>query len=301
MQAHKLGKVLAASGLASLLLAHASVCAAQTAAQGPDPLPTLGFEPNRAPRPILAASSAVLSDADVEGAPKMTDVRAAAPQLAFTYTAYGAQAKAVGAQGYGGALFASGQNAVLGGGAMVWGAPVQRLTLIGDAQRNVWGNFSPSVAAVVHLLGRPYAGWSLGGLGKLKVDGFAGGPSKDEIEAELEVGALVSLTEARWHLDMNAIGGRGLGDDGEMDIEGRLRIGRDLGKWARVGLDGQFRARVAGPRYLPNGRTYDFSGGAQMLLGDRGFYGALTAGPSTAGTTSTAVGFASMIAVGGST
>jgi hypothetical protein len=178
---------------------------------------------------------------------------------------------------------------------------MNRLTLIGDAQRNAWGNFSPSLGLVAHVLGRPNLGWSLGGLAKFKVDGFAGGPNKDEIETELEIGALASLSQAAWHLDINAIGGRGLGDDGETDVEGRLRLGRDLGRLVRLGLDGQIRARVAGPRALPNGRTYDFSAGPQLFVGSSGFYGSMTAGPSTMGLTSSEVGMASMIAVGGTT
>jgi hypothetical protein len=91
-------------------------------------------------------------------------------------------------------LAATGQASTLGGGVAVWGAPLERLTLIGDAQKNIYGNFSPALAAVVPLLGERRHGWSLGALGKFKVDGFASGPQRNEIESELELGALISFS-----------------------------------------------------------------------------------------------------------
>ena len=91
------------------------------------------------------------------------------------------------------------------------------------------------------------------------------------------------------------------GDDGETDAEGRLRFGYDLGSLLRLGLDGQARARLGGPRYLPNGRTWDFAGGPQLLLGTGALYGAITAGPATQGLTSDGVGVAAALAVGGTT
>jgi hypothetical protein len=227
------------------------------------------------------------------------DLRAAVPQLAYAFSAYGAFPKTVGAQGYGSGLFASEQDVVLGGGATVWGSPIRRLTLIADAQRNPWGNFSPSAAVLVHLLGSATRGWSFGALGRFKVDGFAGGSNKDEIESEVELGALLSLSEAAWHLDLNTIAGRGTGDEGEMDVESRLRLGRDIASLIRIGVDGQFRARVDGPRYLPNGRTWDFALGPQLFVGSNAFYAAVTAGPSTMGLTSDAIGFSSILAIGG--
>jgi len=64
------------------------------------------------------------------------------------------------------------------------------------------------------------------------------GPNKDEIESEVEIGALLSFAGSRWHLDADAIGGRGSGDDGETDVESRLRAGLDLGPWVRAGSMG---------------------------------------------------------------
>lgn len=250
---------------------------------------------------VLPPPSPVKDEAERAEVAPPRDLRAALPQLAYAFSAYGAFPKTVGAQGYGSGLFASEQDAQLGGGATVWGSPVRRLTLIADAQRNPWGNFSPSAALLVHILGSATRGWSFGALGRFKVDGFAGGSNRDEIESEVELGALLSLNEAAWHLDLNTIAGRGTGDEGEMDVEGRLRLGRDIASLVRVGVDGQFRARVDGPRYLPNGRTWDFAIGPQLFVGSNAFYAAVTAGPSTMGLTSDAIGFSSILAIGGAT
>jgi hypothetical protein len=229
------------------------------------------------------------------------DVKNEVPILAYTYQAYGASKGTVGAQAYGLGLGASGQKGILGGGVTVWGAPMERLTLIGDAQRNVLGNFAPSVAAVFRLLGTPGDGWSLGALGKFKVDGFTGGPTKDEMESEIELGLLTSYVREGWHLDLNAIAGRGTGDDGETDAEGRLRIGKDVSQFVRLGIDGQARVRMAGPKYLPNGQIWDFAAGPQIMIGSRAFFGALTGGPATMGLLSPNLGWTVVATVGGAT
>jgi hypothetical protein len=64
-------------------------------------------------------------------------------------------------------------------------------------------------------------------------------------------------------------------------------------------LDGQFRLRVAGPKYLPNGRSWDFAAGAQTVVGNQHFFGAFTFGPSTMGVLTRAVGVVGMLALGG--
>jgi hypothetical protein len=228
------------------------------------------------------------------------DIRQTIPNVAYAYSAHGARARTLGAQAYGVGLTAAGQRGTLGGGVSLWGSPIDRVTLIGDGQRNLFGDFSPSFAIVGRLLGAD-DGWSLGALGKFKVDGFAGGPQRDEVESEIESGLLLSYAHAAWHLDANAIGGVGTGDEGEVDAEGRLRFGRDVGSLLRLGVDGQARLRVAGPRTLPNGRTWDFAAGAQALVGSRLFFGALTLGPTTTGTLTDAVGWHALLSIGGST
>ena len=236
-----------------------------------------------------------------EAEPRSTpnDVRSEIPIVAYAYTAYGASAGSVGAEAYGLGRVASGQRAISGGGATVWGSPVDRLTLIGDGARDMFGNFAPSAAVVVRIAGKPGDGWSLGALGKFKIEGFGTGP-KGETESEIETGLLVSYARAVWHLDANAIGGMGTGDDGEVDVEGRLRLGRDLGRLARIGLDGQLRVRAAGDKPLPGGRRWDFAGGPQFLIGSGHFFGALTAGPATMGVVDN-VGWTAIASLGGTT
>jgi hypothetical protein len=228
------------------------------------------------------------------------DVKGSVPIVAYAYSARGAPAKTVGAYGYGLALDASGQDAVLGGGVTVWGSPVDRLTLIADAPRDISGRFTPSVAVTGRILGKPERGWTFGLLGKWKAEGFGVGPHGDEIESELEGGLLLSLNDDVWHLDLNALGGGGTGPAGEADTEARARFGYDLGRLVRLGLDGQVRFRVAGPKYLPNGRTWDFVAASQLMVGSSNFFGAFTAGPTTMGVQSEAVGGTAVLSFGGS-
>jgi hypothetical protein len=262
-------------------------------------MPALAQDPATPPQPLEWPKHGDQPTGTTEPARHQTrDTRADVPLAGYAYGARGAPAKSVGAQGYGLGLAAPGQSSVLGGGAMVWGAPVERLTLMADAMRNVWGNFAPSAAALFRILGDE-KGWSLGALGKFKIDGFAAGPRKDEVESELELGALVSFAQAGWHLDLNAIGGRGLGDDGEMDSEGRFRLGYDVGRYVRLGLDSQARVRVGGPKYLPNGRIWDFAAGSQVMVTGGRFFGTFLAGPATMGLVSDKVGATAMLAFGG--
>jgi hypothetical protein len=251
--------------------------------------------------PIAASSEQAQSDETAAAATEPAvpvDPRGAIPLVAYTYSAFGVPGRSVGAAAYALSLSAAGQNAVVGGGGSVWWAPVERLTLIGDAQRNVYGNFSPSLGLVARLAGSRADGWSLSGIGKFKIDGFASGPDQDEIESEVEVGALVSFAQFGWFIDANAILGRGTGDDGEVDAEGRLRFGRDIGESLRLGFDGQVRDRLAGPRYLPNGRTWDFAAGAQAVVTVGNFFGSVTVGPATAGLLSSKIGLTALASVG---
>jgi hypothetical protein len=259
----------------------------------------------------LVACSAISSTAfaqsgDIAGgaAPERSesrDVRREVPLVAYTYSAAGVTAKTYGVQAYGLGLFASGQDSVVGGGGAVWGSPIDRLTLVVDGQRNLSRDFSPSATAIVRILGDGREGFTLGGLGKFKIDGFGKGPDGEEVESEIEAGALLSYASAGFHLDLNAIYGVGLGDEGEMDAEGRLRAGYDVGTWARVGIDSQARRRVAGPLNLPNGRSWDFAAGPQFLAYSGNFFGAVTAGPTTMGLISDKVGYTALLSVGGTT
>jgi hypothetical protein len=121
-----------------------------------------------------------------------------------------------------------------------------------------------------------------------------------ELEHEVEGGLLLGYAEAHWHFDANAIVGFGLNDSHEVDIEGRVRIDRELGSRVRLGIDGQVRGRAHGTELLAGGRTADFQAGPQLLVGLGHFYTTLTAGPSTTGV-GNGVGFTTIAAVGGTT
>jgi len=245
----------------------------------------LADAPNDAPEPVVTTK----------------DVKNEIPNVAFAYTAHGVSAGTIGVQAYGLAVGAGGggQRSFLGGGGTVWASPIDRLTLIADGSRDFSGNFAPSAAAIVRLLGAPGDGFTLGALGKFKVEGFATGPD-GEIESEIETGLLLSYAKYGWHGDLDAITGFGTGDDGEIDGEARLRLGRDVGRFVRVGLDGQARYRFAGTNALLGGRKGDFAAGPQLLVGTRNFYGSLTAGPATMGVESN-LGWTSIVAIGGAT
>jgi hypothetical protein len=245
-------------------------------------------------RPAALSDEAVTTApaASNEGAPRHDP-----PIIAYAYAAYGSEAKTIGVHAYGLGVFA-GQDSVLGGGGAVWGAPFDRVTFVVDGQRSLSREFSPSAAAILRILGDGREGVSVGALGKFKVEGFAAGPNRDEIESELEMGALVSYRGARWYIDANSILGRGTGDDGETDAEGRLRFGQDIAGSFRLGIDGQIRARLAGPRYLANGRTWDFVAGPQAVFNWRTFYGSLTAGPTTMALATPDVGWSAVATMG---
>jgi hypothetical protein len=251
------------------------------------------------PAPAPSASGDVGGAASAQAEAK--DVRREVPIVAYTYSAAGVPAKTYGLQAYGLGLVASGQDAVVGGGGALWGSPIDRLTIIVDGQRNLAKDFSPSASAIVRLYGDGGQGLTLGALGKFKIDGFGKGPEGEEVESELEFGGLLSFASAGWHVDANAIGGVGLGDDGEVDTEGRLRLGYDVGQWARVGVDSQARVRVSGPLTLANGRSWDFASGLQLLGYSGNFFGAVTAGPTTMGLISRNVGYTALLSVGGTT
>lgn len=260
--------------------------------------------------PSLAMAAPPL-EADTAQAGETKDVRSEVPNYAYAYTAYGATAKTLGVQAYGLGVAAARQKGIVGGGLMAWWAPIDRLTLIGDGQRDLYGNFAPSAAVVVRIAGKNGDGWSLGGLGKFKVEGFGDGkpagagtpPAKPgEIESEVELGFLVSYAKSGGlHFDLNAITGMGTGDDGEVDAEGRLRLGYDLTHLLRLGVDGQIRGRLNGPTYLPNGRIWDFAAGPQAILGSKSFFGSFTGGPATMGLVSDRVGWNAIASVGGTT
>ena len=93
----------------------------------------------------------------------------------------------------------------------------------------------------------------MGALAKFKIEGFGVGPN-NEVESEVEGGLLLSYAQYGWRFDANAITGFGLGDDGEIDVEGRVRLAYDLGSRVRLGIDGQTRVRASGTTNLLGNR-----------------------------------------------
>jgi hypothetical protein len=250
--------------------------------------------------PATARAADDANGATEGAAPEVRTAPTSIPITAYTYNANGAPSGTVGAMAYGVGNSGAESNARLGGGGSVWASPIDRLTIVADAKRDVTAEFTPSVAAIVRLLGTPNQGWSLGALGKFKIDGFARGPNK-EVETEAETGVLLSYGKGRYHLDVNALYGVGLGDDGEMDAEGRLRLGVDVVPMVRLGIDEQARFRLKGVNNLPGDRTWDFAGGPQVLVSWKNFFGALTAGPTTMGVIDKRVGWMAIASLGGVT
>ncbi len=219
----------------------------------------------------------------------------------FTFTAYGAPVHTFGLKAYALGRSSPGQKPIAGGGVSAWWSPMDRATLIGDASRNALGELTPSAAVVVRVLGRPGDGWSLGGLAKMKLEGF-GDEARKEIEGELEGGVLTSYARSGWHLDLNVLAGAGLGDDGEADAEIRARAGHDLGSFTRLGFDSQARARVAGDKRLAGDRTWDFAAGPEAVFAFGRMYGSLFTGLTSSTVPGLQrLGSLSIVSVGGAT
>ena len=254
-----------------------------------------------APSPGWAAPAAAAGNDSPSPIAIARDVKDEIPNLAFAYTAHGVSKGTVGVQVYGMGVGSGGggQRSFLGGGGSIWVSPIDRLTVIADGSRDFSGNFAPSAAGVVRVLGVPGDGFTLGALAKFKVEGFGTGPG-GETESEIESGILLSYAKYGWHGDLNAVTGFGTGDDGEIDGEARLRLARDVGRRVRVGVDGQARYRAAGTHALLGGRKGDFAGGPQVLLGASSFYFSLTGGPATMGVQND-VGWTSLVSIGGTT
>ena len=131
------------------------------------------------------------------------DVKTEVPILAYTYQSVGRCRRAPWARKRTGSdrarRAASGTKVRSTGSSAaaitVWGSPVEEaLTLIEDAPRDVTGNFAPSAAVVVRLFGHADDGFSMGLLGKFKVEGFGVGKN-DEIESEIE-GVLLGYSKS---------------------------------------------------------------------------------------------------------
>jgi hypothetical protein len=238
----------------------------------------------------VAKASAQASNDDGSTTASPPDARGLAPLSAFALSAGGALPRTVGGSAFGGAVL-SGQAAALSGGFHVWGSPIDHLTLVCNGLRSYSGDLSPELGLNVRFWGERDRGWSLGGSALYKNEGFA------EIEGEVEGGFLVSFHNDGYHLDLNAVAG---GGEDELDAEGKLRLGKDLGRFVRLGLDSQVRKRLAGEHSLPGGRSWDFVGGLQTTVAAANYFATVTAGPSTQAV-ERGVGAVAMLMVGAST
>jgi len=225
--------------------------------------------------------------------PLAKDAKQQVPITAYTYSAFGSTSGTLGAAAFGDSLSTKGNATTLGGGLRLWGSPIDRLTIIVDGQRNPAGGGSPTAGAIFRIAGNLDDGFAFAALGKYKNDGFA------HVEGEVEIGALLSFVRRGFHADINTVFG-GDFDGAEADAEGRARVGYDLAKWLRVGLDVQWRLRVAGEKTLAGGRKGDLVGGPQVLFAYRNFFVSLTAGPSTVDVVS-GVGWSVLLMGGGMT
>lgn len=245
------------------------------------------------------AGSAWADEADqgAWGADEPTDVERTAqdnaPVVLLTHLARGSSKGRYGASAIGSATFAvSGDvdsESEFGGGLRLWGAPIDRVTLLAEGLRSDTGELAPAFTLQVRILENQT--WAFGALGRYKAEGFA------EIEGELEAGLLGSYAAGGLYLDLNAVAGRGIEED-ETDGELSFRGACEAFGPVRVGVEGRARYRLAGARDLSNGRPWDAVGGAQLTASFDQFYvGALT-GPTTVGVAN-GVGWSSMLTFGG--
>ncbi len=244
-------------------------------------------------QPSIARADGFATEVSPGSTASARDARDDVPQLNYAYSAFGSDPMRFGALGFGAVSGGARSPADAGGGARMWGSPIERLTLQVNAQRllNGEGEFAPSASAMVRILGSRAAGWALSALGTYKAEGF------DSLGGEAELGFLGSAASHGWHADLNTILGTGL-EGGELDGEARARAGYDLTKWFRLGADGQVRYRMAGDTRLVGGRTWDAVLGPQAVVGVGHFFGALSGGPTTMGIAS-GVGWTAVATVGG--
>jgi hypothetical protein len=216
------------------------------------------------------------------------------PRIAYADTAFGVSKATLGAAGFGEARNGvnSEAHARVGGGLRIWGAPIERLLLVLDAQRSDENErFVPAVTAQFRVFGGEREGWALGVLARYKTEGFA------ELGGEVEGGLLGSLSNAGLHLDANVVAGADF-DGGVSDGECLARGGYDVLSFLRLGAEGRVRYRLTGKTQLPGNRAWDGFGGAQVLAFADHYFGAVTGGPSTVGI-SDRIGWSVIASAGG--
>jgi hypothetical protein len=224
--------------------------------------------------------------------PPARDARDEVPRVAFAESAFGSPAGSLGVAAVGGARGERAGAPLFLGGAMIFGAPVDRVTLLATTERRANDRYAPSGTVFVRFLGDRERGFALGALARYKLEGF------DEAGGEVEGGVAASYARGRTHLDANAVAGGGLEESEEVDAEVKLRAGWDVVGPLRLGVDGQLRKRVAGGATLAGGRTWDVVAGGQAQIGLGRFFAAATAGPSTV-QVADGLGWTGLVTVGG--
>jgi hypothetical protein len=225
------------------------------------------------------ASAQATSRADVAPTPPPRDVRDEVPLVGYTLSAFGASRLTAGVAGFAGVLGSAGgaDTTQIGGGARLWGSPVDRLTLFVEIGRTPYGKLAPSATASVRIAGDRARGFAFGASASYRAEAFT------QLAGEIELAALFSVARGGWHLDTNLVAGVGLEDEGELDGELKLRAGYDVARWLRVGVDGRGRYRLRGDRALPGGHLGDFVGGPEVMVGIKNFFVGASAGPTTVG------------------
>jgi hypothetical protein len=203
------------------------------------------------------------------------DRRDELPHLGLTESPYGLSQGAFFAGLSGTAVSARAANEAEGG-VRVGFSPLSRLTLHGFAGRDAQGRFSPVLTGHFRLLGSLEEGFALGAVGQYKAEGFS------DLGGEMEVGLTAGFRRGRFSLMGNVVTGFGLdeGESGEVDGEGKLRMGFDMAGGFRLGAEGQARRRFSGTQLRPNGKNWDVQGGPQLLWASGPMVVAFSFGPT---------------------
>ena len=252
------------------LLAFAAPAAAQDA---PDAPRTLALQP--------------LPPDSVEAAPKAkTDARDEAPRNAYVESPFSLGSGVMMAALTGTGTVAKNGN-VGEGGVRLGGSPVDRLVIHGLIGRGADGKWAPTATVHFRFLGSLAEGYALGALAQYKTQGFT------EAGGEAEIGFTGGIRRAHFYLDANVLAGVGVdaGEVGELDGEGKLRLGYELNETFRFGVEGQFRDRLAGDHLLAGNRKYDVLGGPQLLAALGRFVLGATGGVTTVNVAQGAGGF----------
>jgi hypothetical protein len=160
------------------------------------------------------------------------------------------------------------------------GGTWNRFTVHGLIARDIEQKWSPTLAAHVRLLGSLEQGYALGVLAQYKTDGFS------EAGGEAEFGLTGGFKRGGFVTEINTVIGTGVEEKeaGEVDGEGKLRLGYMPVPVVFLGAEGQIRKRFAGDRLLPGNKTFDYAVGPQVRASLFGLIGSLTVGTTTMGT-----------------